>query len=92
MGSILGFIWFIVMGGLIGWVASMVMNRDASMGKFWNVVVGILGSFIGNGVFSIFGGGSIGGWPPDVMSILAALIGAVVLLGVINLIQRGRVR
>ena len=59
----------------------------------WNVVVGIIGSFIGNSVFSfLLGGGSIGGWPPDMMGILSALIGAVVLLGVLNLIQRGKMR
>ena len=89
----LGFIWFIIMGGIIGWVASMIMNRDAAMGKFWNVVVGILGSFIGNTVFAfVLGSGTIGGWPPDIMGIVSALIGAVVLLGVLNLIQRGNVR
>ncbi len=89
----LGFIWFIIMGGIIGWVASLVMNRDAAMGKFWNVVVGILGSFIGNTVFAfVLGSGTIGGWPPDIMGIVSALIGAIVLLGVLNLIQRGNVR
>ena len=93
MSAIFGFIWFIIMGGLIGWVASMVMNRDAAMGKFWNVVVGIIGSFIGNSVFAfLLGGGTIGGWPPDIMGIISALIGAIVLLGVLNLIQRGNVR
>ncbi|MDJ0641179.1 MAG: GlsB/YeaQ/YmgE family stress response membrane protein [Erythrobacter sp.] len=89
----LGSIWFIIMGGIIGWVASLVMNRDAAMGKFWNVVVGILGSFIGNTVFAfVLGSGTIGGWPPDIMGIISALIGAIVLLGVLNLIQRGNVR
>ncbi|MFL0355244.1 GlsB/YeaQ/YmgE family stress response membrane protein [Erythrobacter sp. GH1-10] len=93
MSAILGFIWFIIMGGIIGWLASLVMNRDAQMGKFWNVVVGIVGSFIGNSVFSfVLGSGTIGGWPPDIMGIISALIGAVVLLGVLNLIQRGKVR
>ena len=88
-----GFIWFIVMGGIIGWVASLVMNRDASMGIFWNIIVGIVGSFIGNSVFAfVLGGGTIGAWPPDIMGVVSALIGAVVLLGVINLLQRGRVR
>jgi len=88
-----GFIWFIVMGGLIGWVASLVMNRDASMGIFWNIVVGIVGSFIGNSVFAfVLGGGSIGGWPPDLGGVGSALIGAIVLLGIVNLIQRGKVR
>ncbi len=89
----LGFIWFIIMGGLIGWVASLVMNRDASMGKFWNVVVGIIGSFIGNGVFGfVLGGGTIGAWPPDIMGVVSALIGAIVLLGVLNLVQRGNLK
>ena len=91
----LGFIWFIIMGGIIGWLASLVMNRDAAMGKFWNVVVGIVGSFIGNVIFNMIpglGGGDIGAWPPSVMGIVAALVGSVVLLGVLNLIQRGNVR
>ncbi len=89
----LGFIWFIIMGGVIGWLASMVMRRDASMGLFLNVVVGIVGSFIGNGLLSfLFGGGTIGAWPPDWSGVLGALLGAVVLLGGLNLIQRGRVR
>ena len=88
-----GFIWFIIMGGIIGWVASLVMNRDASMGVFLNIVVGIVGSFIGNSLFAfILGSGRIGGWPPDFSGIFAAFIGAVVLLGVVNLLQRGKVR
>ena len=88
-----GFIWFLIMGGIIGWLASLVMNRDASMGIFWNIVVGIVGSFIGNSVFSfLLGGGELGAWPPDIMGIISALIGAVVLLGVLNFFQRGKVR
>ena len=46
----LGFIWFIIMGGVIGWLASLMMRRDASMGTIANIVVGIVGSFIGNSV------------------------------------------
>ena len=89
----IGFIWFIIMGGIIGWIASLVMNRDASMGVFLNVVVGIVGSFIGNSLFAfILGSGRIGGWPPDFSGIFSAFIGAVVLLGVVNLLQRGKVR
>ena len=84
-------IGLLVMGGVIGWLASMVMNRDASMGIFLNIVVGIVGSFIGNGVFSFFGGTSIA-TITDWRSLLAGFLGAVILLGVINLIQRGRLR
>ena len=91
MDFILYPILLLVMGGIIGWLASMVMNRDAQMGTFWNIVVGIVGSFIGNGVFSIFGDGSIATLT-DWRSLLAAFIGAVILLGGLNLLQRGKVR
>ena len=84
-------ILLLVMGGVIGWLASMVMNRDAQMGFFWNIVVGIVGSFIGNGVFSFFGGTSIATMT-EWRSLLAGFIGAIVLLGVLNLVQRGKVR
>ena len=84
-------IGLLIMGGIIGWLASMVMNRDAQMGTIANIVVGIVGSFIGNGVFSFFGGTSIA-TITDWRSLLAGFIGAVILLGVLNLIQRGRLR
>jgi uncharacterized membrane protein YeaQ/YmgE (transglycosylase-associated protein family) len=81
----------IIVGGIIGWLASLVMNRDASMGIFWNIVVGIVGSFIGRFV------GSLVGIAPtltefNVMGLLMSFIGAVVLLAIVNLVQRGRVR
>lgn len=89
----LGFIWFIIMGGVIGWLASLMMRRDAQMGTFANIVVGIVGSFIGNGILGfITGGGTIGAWPPDWSGVIGALIGAAVLLGAVNLVQRGRMR
>ena len=89
----MGWIATIILGGIAGWLASMVMGRNASMGIFWNIVVGIVGSFIGNSVFSfLLSGGEIGAWPPDIMGIVSALIGAIVLLGVVNLIKRGSVR
>ncbi|MEA1618705.1 GlsB/YeaQ/YmgE family stress response membrane protein [Erythrobacter sp. T5W1-R] len=93
MGQILGFVWFLLMGSFVGWLASLVMRRDADMGLVANVVVGVIGSFIGNSVFSfIFGSGRIGGWPPDLSGILAAVAGASLLLAIVNLIQRGRLR
>lgn len=84
-------ILLLIMGGLIGWIASKVMNRDAQMGIFWNIVVGIVGSFIGNGLFSLFGGTSIA-TISDWRSLLAGFIGALVLLAILNLVQRGRLR
>ncbi len=89
----LGFIWFIIMGGVIGWLASLLMRRDGSMGTLLNIVVGIVGSWIGNTVLSpLLGGGTIGAFPPDWQGVLGALIGAAVLLGILNLIQRGKLR
>ena len=81
----------IIVGGIIGWLASLVMNRDASMGIFWNIVVGIVGSFLGRFI------GSLVGIAPtltefSIPGLLMSLLGAIVLLGIVNLVQRGRVR
>ncbi|MGB3754051.1 MAG: GlsB/YeaQ/YmgE family stress response membrane protein [Parerythrobacter sp.] len=88
----MGWIIAIIVGGVAGWLASMVMGRDASMGIFWNVVVGIIGSVLGNvianALFDI--GGSIQEF--SLTGLIIAFVGAVVLLGIMNLIQRGRVR
>lgn len=88
----MGWIIAIIVGGVAGWLASMVMNRDASMGIFWNIVVGIIGSVIGNVIAnSLFNvGGSIQEF--SITGLIIAVIGAIVLLGMVNLVQRGRVR
>lgn len=87
----LGWIIALIVGGVAGWLASMVMNRDASMGIFWNIVVGILGSMIGNLLGRQFGiVGSIQEF--SLMGLIVAVVGAIILLGIVNLIQRGRVR
>ena len=79
----MGWIIAIIVGGIIGWLASLVMNRDASMGIFWNIIGGFIGSLIGIGAtlteFSVPG-------------LLMSLLGAIVLLGIANMVQRGRVR
>jgi len=86
----MGWIATIILGGIAGWLASLVMNRDASMGIFWNIVVGIVGGMIGSGIGNMTGFLTTdAGW---VMYLVTATVGAVVLLGVVNLVQRGRVR
>jgi|GEM_PF-771295 len=50
----MGWIIALIVGGVAGWLASMVMGRDASMGLFWNIIVGIIGSIIGNFVGGYF--------------------------------------
>ena len=87
----MGLIIWLIIGGIIGWLASLVMNRDASMGIFWNIVVGCVGSVIGNLIANQFGwAGSVQEF--SLTGLIIAVIGAVVLLGIVNLIQRGRVR
>ena len=87
----MGWIIALIVGGVAGWLASMVMNRDASMGIFWNIVVGCIGSVIGNLIANQFGiAGSVQEF--SITGLIVAVIGAIILLGIVNLIQRGRVR
>ena len=85
MLSIIG--WLII-GGLIGWLASIIMRTDAQQGILLNIVVGIVGAFLAGLLIT---GGSINE-DVNLTSILVSLIGAVVLLGIVNLIRRGSVR
>ena len=83
----MGILGWIVLGGLAGWVASMVMGTNARMGAIANIVVGIVGAVIAGLLF----GGSLN----DAITIetfLYSLIGAVILLAIVNLIRRGTVR
>jgi uncharacterized membrane protein YeaQ/YmgE (transglycosylase-associated protein family) len=87
----MGWIIALIVGGIAGWLASMVMNRDASMGIGFNIVVGCVGSVIGNLVSQRFGvAGSVQQF--SLTGLLVAFLGAVILLGIVNLVQRGRVR
>jgi len=87
----MGIIIALIVGGVAGWLASMVIGRDASMGVFWNIIVGIIGSTIGNFIGRYFGfGGSIQEF--SIMGLVTAFVGALVLLLILNLIQRGKVR
>jgi len=81
-------LWLIV-GGVIGWLASIIMRTDAQQGIFLNIVVGVVGAFIGGLIIS---GGSINNAPLNVTSFLVSLLGAVILLAIVNLVRRGRVR
>lgn len=87
----MGWIIALIVGGIAGWLASMVMNRDASMGIFWNIVVGCVGSIVGNLIANQFGiAGSVQEF--SITGLIVAVVGAIVLLGIVNLVQRGRVR
>ena len=80
-------VWIIV-GALAGWIASMIMKTDASMGALANIVVGIIGAFIGGWVVSLFGINVAEG-ELNIPSILTAILGAVILLAIIKAVRRG---
>ncbi len=83
----------LIMGGIMGWLASKVMFRDASMGIVMNVIVGCLGSILGRYLLGgLIGGGHLRGDAFDWRTLLTAFLGAVILLAIANLFQRGRLR
>lgn len=84
----MGIIIWLIVGGVVGWLASIVMRTDAQQGIILNIVVGIVGAFLAG---LVVGGGSIN-QDVNLMSFLWSLVGAIVLLGVVNLIRRGTVR
>ena len=78
-------IW-IVFGALAGWIASIIMKRDAQMGAMANIIVGIVGAFLGGFLMNLFGAAGVSGF--NIYSILVAILGAVVLLFVAGAVQR----
>lgn len=85
----MGWIIALIVGGIAGWLASMVMKRDASMGIFLNIVVGCIGSVIGNALSGPLLGirGSVQEF--SLTGLIIAFVGAVILLAIVNLF-RGR--
>jgi len=84
-------IWLII-GGIVGWLASIIMRRDAQQGILLNIVVGIVGALIGGWLIGpLLGSGSINDGI-SVMSFVVSLLGAIILLAIVNLFRRGSVR
>ena len=88
MTPTLGFIGWIIIGGLAGWIGSKVQNRDAQMGIGLNILVGIIGGLLGGWLLSAFGVDVAGGGL--FFSFLTCLLGAVILLWIINLVTSKR--
>jgi uncharacterized membrane protein YeaQ/YmgE (transglycosylase-associated protein family) len=88
----MGWIIAIIVGGVAGWLASIVMRRDASMGIVMNIIVGIVGALLGNFLAGALFGieGTIQTF--NLTGFIIAIIGAIVLLAIVNMFQRGRVR
>ncbi|TSC61393.1 MAG: transglycosylase [Parcubacteria group bacterium Athens0416_74] len=77
---------FLVLGGLAGWIASMIMGTDGSQGIFLNVVVGVIGAFVGGLVFNAFGSAGVSGF--NIYSLAVATFGAIVLLWLVRFLRR----
>jgi uncharacterized membrane protein YeaQ/YmgE (transglycosylase-associated protein family) len=82
----LGFIGWIIVGGLAGWIGSKIMKTDASMGIILNIVVGVIGGFLGGWLLTLFGVDVAGGG--IIFSFITCLIGAVILLWIVGLVTR----
>lgn len=87
------FILIIIVGGILGWLASLVMRTDGQQGIFLNIVVGIIGAFLaGFFITPLIGGAPITSGAFDIRSLIASFIGALILLAIVNLFRRGSVR
>src|SRR5688500_8817840 len=92
-GTQMEWILIIVVGGILGWLASIVMRTDAQQGILLNIVVGIVGAILGGLLLApMLGGGSITSGDFSLPNLLISLLGAIILLAAINLIRRGSVR
>ncbi len=83
----MGIIAWIIFGGIVGWLASIIAGTNAQQGIVGNIIVGILGAFIGGAIFDFLGGD--GKMEFSIGSMLVALVGAVILLFIVKAI-RGR--
>jgi uncharacterized membrane protein YeaQ/YmgE (transglycosylase-associated protein family) len=89
----MNFIIWLVVGGLIGWIASKIMRTDAQQGVFLNIVVGIVGSMLGGWLISpLVGAGTINQSDFSLAGLFVSLVGAVILLALVNLFRRGKAR
>ncbi len=86
-------ILWIIFGAIVGWIASLIMNTDSQQGPLLNIIVGIVGAFLGGFIMNSFGASGISGF--NLYSILVAIGGSIVLIGLVQLIrgsQRSTVR
>jgi uncharacterized membrane protein YeaQ/YmgE (transglycosylase-associated protein family) len=89
----MGFIIWLIVGGVIGWLASIIMKTDAQQGIVLNIVVGIVGAVLGGWLLApIFGASTINQNSLSFGSILVSLLGAIILLAIVNFIRRGSAR
>ena len=85
-------LWMII-GGILGWIASLIMRTNAQQGLFLNIVVGVIGALVAGFVLTpLFGIGTINQNNFSLPALLVSLLGAIILLAIVNLFRRGTVR
>ncbi|RJQ35398.1 GlsB/YeaQ/YmgE family stress response membrane protein [Candidatus Parcubacteria bacterium] len=82
----MGVILWIIFGGLVGWIASLIMKTDAQQGIVMNVIIGIVGAVIGGFIMSLFGERGVGDF--NLYSFLVALLGACALIAIVRAVRR----
>ena len=89
----MNFILWLIVGGIIGWLASILMRTDAQQGILLNIVVGIVGAFLGGLLLSpLLGTGTINQNNFSLPGLLVSLVGAIILLAIVSVFRRGTVR
>ncbi|HJG46696.1 GlsB/YeaQ/YmgE family stress response membrane protein [Corynebacterium variabile] len=84
----LGFVGWVIIGGLAGWIGSKIMGRDSEMGLVLNIIVGVIGGFLGGWLLTLFGVDVAGGgW---IFSFLTCLLGAVIFLWIVGKLTGSR--
>ncbi len=87
----MNFIIWLIVGGLIGWIASIIMKTNAQQGMFLNIVVGIVGAFLGGWFLApLLGTGTINSNDFSIAGLGVSLLGAILLLAIVNFFSRGR--
>lgn len=82
----MGIILWIIFGGIVGWVASMIMKTNAQQGIFVDIIVGIVGALIGGWIMSALGYGDVSGF--NIYSFLVALLGSIILIAIVKAVRR----
>lgn len=82
----MGIILWVVFGGLVGWIASLIMNTDENQGIIENIVVGIIGAIIGGWIVGFLGNSPVNGF--NLYSFLVAILGAVILILIVKAFRR----
>jgi len=79
----ISFIWYLIIGGILGWLAGVILGKDVPGGIIGNIIAGIIGSWIGSMVLGNWG------WKVSDFYVFPALIGAIVLIFIVSLILKG---